>query len=258
MAFQLDHVIIAVHDLDTAMVDFRALGFTVLFGGRHASGTTHNALVCFQDGSYLELLALTGDSRSDPHAEDFSGLAQGAEGLVGYALLASEKLETLIPDLRGRGAAVDDVMPGRRLRADGAEMRWLMATVAGGMSPFLIEDQTPRTVRVPDTPEATQHANGVAGIVELEVLIAHLDETIIASYTRLLGASPWRRSAASATFALQGVKLRLTTALTPAAQAYLAQSKTSLYRLVLLGSTPQLLNPTMTHGALMQIVAEFS
>lgn len=256
MAFQLDHIIIAVHDLDTAMMDFRALGFTVLYGGRHASGTTHNALICFQDGSYLELLALTGDSRSDPHTADFSGLAQGAEGIAGYALLA-ETLEILIPDLRGRGAAVGDVVPGRRLRADGAEMRWLTARVAGEMSPFLIEDQTPRTVRVPNTPEATQHANGIAGIVELEVLIAHLDEMTIASYTKLLGISPWRRSAASATFVLQGVKLRLTPAVTPAAQVYLAKSKTSLYRLVLLGSAPQQLDPTLTHGALMQIVTEF-
>ncbi len=257
MAFQLDHVIIAVHDLDTAIVDFRALGFTVLYGGRHASGTTHNALICFQDGSYLELLALTGDSRSEPHVADFSGLAQGAEGMAGYALLV-DNLETLISALREHGAAVDDVVPGCRLRADGTEMRWLTAAVAGGMSPFLIEDQTPRTVRVPDTLDATQHANGVTGIVELEVLVAHLDEITIASYTRLLGAAPWRRSAASATFVLQGVKLRLTPTMTPAAQMYLAHSKTSLYRLVLLGSAPRQLDPATTHGVLMQIVAEFS
>ena len=59
--FKLDHVIIAVFELDQAVADYRALGFTTIYGGRHANGATHNALVCFQDGTYLELLAPTGD-----------------------------------------------------------------------------------------------------------------------------------------------------------------------------------------------------
>src|SRR5207249_370550 len=37
----------------------RALGFTVVPGGVHAGGLTHNALIPFADGRYLELLALT-------------------------------------------------------------------------------------------------------------------------------------------------------------------------------------------------------
>jgi hypothetical protein len=58
---KLDHVIIAVRELDQAVADYIALGFSAIYGGRHASGATHNALVCFQDGAYLELLAPTGD-----------------------------------------------------------------------------------------------------------------------------------------------------------------------------------------------------
>ena len=53
----IDHIVILVTDLQTAIDDYRALGFTVTFGGEHADGNTHNALVPFADGSYFELIA---------------------------------------------------------------------------------------------------------------------------------------------------------------------------------------------------------
>src|SRR3954464_472307 len=114
--FKLDHVIIAVFDLDEAVEDYRALGFTTIYGGRHANGATHNALVCFQDGTYLELLAPTGDS-AQPGATDFSPLLSHGEGLVGYALL-SHDLHADAAAMRARGANIGDVGEGQRLRKD--------------------------------------------------------------------------------------------------------------------------------------------
>jgi hypothetical protein len=163
---KLDHVIIAVHDLDQAVEDYRALGFTTTYGGRHASGATHNALVCFQDGTYLELLAPTGDA-AQPGTTDFSPLLQHGEGLVGYALHSSDLLKDAA-DGRARGANIGEVSEGRRLRPDGIELRWRTASLDGGMSPFLIEDITPRRLRVPDDIETVTHANGVTGIAKLE------------------------------------------------------------------------------------------
>ena len=55
----LDHIVIAVADLDTAIADFRSLGFTVQPGGRHPGRTSHNALIVFADGAYFELIAWT-------------------------------------------------------------------------------------------------------------------------------------------------------------------------------------------------------
>ncbi|MCB9452194.1 MAG: VOC family protein [Anaerolineaceae bacterium] len=254
MTFRLDHVIIAVHDLDTAMADYRALGFTVFYGGRHASGTTHNALVCFQDGCYLELLALTGDPRSDDHAADFSGLVQSGEGLAGYALLVDD-LEAAIPGLQERGVQVGAVVPGQRNRTDGVVMRWLTASIAGGMSPFLIEDETPRNLRVPDTPDKTQHANGVVGITGLDVLVPALDSATINGYTALLGVSPWRSTAQMTIFLLLGAKLRLIPAVTPDLQAYLARGKTPLHSLTLLGNTPRQVDPAAACGVSLRIEA---
>ena len=52
-----DHVVLVVLDLDAAVAEHRERGFTVTPGGEHAGGLTHNALVGFADGSYLELIA---------------------------------------------------------------------------------------------------------------------------------------------------------------------------------------------------------
>lgn len=163
---KLDHIIIAVSQLDQAVADYTALGFTTIYGGRHASGATHNALVCFQDGTYLELLAPTGDS-PQPGTTDFSPLVTRGEGLIGYALLSTD-LVADAADLRARGATIGGVSEGRRLRSDGVELRWRTASLDGGMSPFLIEDITPRSLRVPDDPASVTHANGVTGIARLE------------------------------------------------------------------------------------------
>ena len=164
--FTLDHVIIAVSDLDSATDDYRALGFTVFYGGRHASGTTHNALICFQDGSYLELLAPTGDPAL-PGTINFNVLLQQGEGLAGYALLSHDLLRDAVT-LRAAGADIGEVSEGGRLRTDGIELRWRTVNVSGGKSPFLIEDVTPRRLRVPDDRELVTHANGVTGIARLE------------------------------------------------------------------------------------------
>jgi hypothetical protein len=164
--FKLDHVIIAVDDLDTAVADYRALGFTTIYGGRHANTATHNALICFQDGSYLELLAPTGEPPL-PGMADFSPLLANGEGLAGYALLSHD----LIADaeaLRARGAQVGDVADGRRKRTDGIALQWRTANIDGGKSPFLIEDVTPRNLRVPDDLNTITHPNGVTGIARLE------------------------------------------------------------------------------------------
>ncbi len=163
--FKLDHVIIGVPDLDAAMADYRALGFTVNYGGRHASGATHNALICFSDGTYLELLAPTGEAAQP--GTNVSPMMNMGEGLVGYALLSLD-FATDIEALRAKGVNVSAVNDGGRTRSDGVELRWRGALIDGGGSPFLIEDVTARNLRVLDDAATVTHANGVTGIAQLE------------------------------------------------------------------------------------------
>ena len=54
---RLDHIVFLVDDLDEAIVGWRREGYAVTPGGVHADGLTHNALICFSDGGYIELLA---------------------------------------------------------------------------------------------------------------------------------------------------------------------------------------------------------
>ena len=84
MPLALDHIVIAVADLDRAMVDYRALGFQVLPGGQHPGRTSHNALVVFADGAYLELIAWRAPA---PEERWYRTLSAHGEGLVDYALL---------------------------------------------------------------------------------------------------------------------------------------------------------------------------
>ncbi len=52
----VDHIVIMVPDLNAAIRDYTELGFTVIPGGSHPAGT-HNALIAFADGAYIELIA---------------------------------------------------------------------------------------------------------------------------------------------------------------------------------------------------------
>ncbi|MCU0496882.1 MAG: VOC family protein [Anaerolineae bacterium] len=162
MPFKLDHVIISVADLPQAIDVYREVGFTVLPGGVHANGATQNALICFQDGSYLELLAPT-DQAVNGEAEgiDFSKLTVRGEGFMGYALITDD-LENEVDQIRQRGILIESPVIGGRTRPDGSEIRWKTAFMGKSFSPFFIQDLTDRTLRVPD--HARIHPNGVLGI----------------------------------------------------------------------------------------------
>lgn len=56
MTLELDHVVISVRDLSNAVKQFENLGFYVHSGGDH--GPTHNALIPFHNGAYIELISV--------------------------------------------------------------------------------------------------------------------------------------------------------------------------------------------------------
>lgn len=173
MSLRFDHVIICVFGLEEAMEAFRALGFNPVVGGTHAGGKTHNALIVFRDSTYIELLAPTSPAlleHLDPRdRSNFLFLFAGGEGYRGYALV-SDNLEGDVAAIQERGLAVDLQPPNGRARPDGVELRWRSAFLTdppGAMAPFLIEDLTPRHLRVPDDPNSTTHPNGAIGTWEI-------------------------------------------------------------------------------------------
>jgi catechol 2,3-dioxygenase-like lactoylglutathione lyase family enzyme len=173
-----DHIVILSDDLEQAKAQFERLGFTVTPGGRHPR-FTHNALVPFQDGTYLELIAFYEhpDEGSTETHRWHHHLATGG-GLVDFAIAATD-LDVLIADADARGVTTSGAQPGARKRPDGQEIRWrstMQSSDNVGALPFIIQDVTERGLRVPL--EAAEHANGVRGIQSLVVAVADLDAAI--------------------------------------------------------------------------------
>jgi hypothetical protein len=202
----LDHIILVVSDLSTATNQFSQLGFSVVPGGVHAGGLTHNALVPFADGTYLELLATTRISalrnivllkrlrllgiytanQTEIGRRIIENIAGGI-GMNDYSLLSLD-LEHEVTSLRERGLSITDPIPGGRIRPDGKEIAWRTAVPHTLDLPFLIDDHTPRELRVPGASEKT-HSNGVLGISGLTVLVSNLVESMT-HYRTLLGEEP--------------------------------------------------------------------
>lgn len=160
----LDHVVILVADLERAIADYTTLGFTVQRGGTHAAGTTHNALVGFADGSYLELIAFL---KPDPTHRWGAFAARGHEGFVDFALLPPSVGE-VVARAQAAGVAYQGPFDGGRITLDGQVLKWQIGMPPSPDLPFLCGDITPRALRVREG-EVRLHANGVTGIQAMVV-----------------------------------------------------------------------------------------
>ncbi|MBI2940142.1 MAG: VOC family protein [Chloroflexi bacterium] len=250
MLFGVDHLVILARDLGDSLVAYERLGFTVTPGGEHPGQGTHNALIPFADGAYIELIAFRDPDRPQPHRwwphlsryqEVFDGFgdtpnpARTGSALPGPSRDAGELSETYLAtggglidfalrsdDLAGDVAALAargllfDVVDGHRLRPDGQSIAWRMALPAaeGGVPvPFLIQDVTPRSLRVPDG-RAREHANGAIGVASVSIAVDDLG-TAGDAYAVLLGSrlptptDDARVGAASLTFSCAAASLIL-------------------------------------------------
>lgn len=191
----IDHVVILVPELDAAIAGYTQLGFTVQRGGTHVDGRTHNALVGFADGSYLELIAFLhppGEHRWARFA------AAGWSGFVDWAL-RPEDVDSMVRNARACGVDYSDPLDGGRLRPDGERLRWQIGTPPTPDLPFFCGDLTPRSLRVPEG-EVRRHANGAQGVAAVTLLVNDLEASRV-RYEALLGS-------ASQALALPGAGLR--------------------------------------------------
>jgi hypothetical protein len=199
MLLGIDHLVIVVNDLESAAQDYRQLGFTVIPGGRHPVGS-HNVLIPFSDGSYLEIIAFYREATDHRWWDPL----ETGERLVDYCL-RTEDLRGDTQKFRGAGIDINDPVPWERTRPDGYELKWLLSLARGryrGVAPFLIEDLTPRHERVPGN---VQHKNGASGIKKVSIAVA--DTVLIGrSYQDVLG----RPGDATEDTALRAAGLRFT------------------------------------------------
>jgi hypothetical protein len=245
MTFSLDHVVIAVGDLDTAVSDYRALGFTVYPGGVHHGGVSHNALVIFADGSYFELIAYR---QAGPDVRWWQVLSKAGEGFVDFALLP-QNAERDAAAARGRGLDLVGPIAGGRLRLDGERLDWQIVRPKTTDLPFWCGDVTPRNLRVPEG-AMRSHANGVSGVASLTIAVNDVGKTA-ERYAALAGAGAVTQANGGARVVLGDTTFELTA--DDAAQAHVARRGEGPMALKLRGPAARALDIRLAHGAALSI-----
>ncbi|MEM0898465.1 MAG: VOC family protein [Pseudomonadota bacterium] len=175
----LDHCVLPVRELADARTHLEALGFTLAADARHPFGT-ENACVFFEDGTYLEPLAIA--QREDCEATAQKGnqftlrdqtfrFRNGDEGFSAIAMATDDA------DSDHKAFVAAGISAGRKLRfsrkfkkPDGVSetARFKLAFAHDPRSPdsfaFCVERVAMPTT---DISALTKHRNGVTGIVEV-------------------------------------------------------------------------------------------
>jgi catechol 2,3-dioxygenase-like lactoylglutathione lyase family enzyme len=180
----IDHVVILVGDLPGATRRYEELGFAVEAGGEHPGWGTENALIPLADGSYLVLLAASDPALAARHPlwKRPDGGMRGPGEYGGFALTSSD-VSADAAAIRSRGLELEGPLEGSRLRPDGWEVRWHLAFPKAAGLPFIIEDETPREVRIAPP---VRGLGAAATLDEVEVLVRDLARATRA-YERFLG-----------------------------------------------------------------------
>jgi hypothetical protein len=174
---ELDHAVICGSNLDAMRQAFTDVGLTPDLGGPHGNGITQMAILGFDDGTYIELLApaKAGASAGSEWAKFLAEDAVTCAWAVGTNVLLEE-----VDRLKKAGITVTAPERGSRKRPDGMSIEWTAAMVGNGTPgstlPFVIEDETPRAWRVQTS--ASVAAAPVSGIENVVLGVTNLDVSI--------------------------------------------------------------------------------
>jgi Glyoxalase-like domain len=182
----IDHVVVAVRDLERARMRWTRLGFALSPHGRHITHGTANYCVLFPE-DYVELLSAVAASDASNRLHTF--LAR-REGLMAVALGLAEPAEAARRELLARG-----LHPGE-LRTLGRQIEWPEGTVmlrgsvialppaeTPGLECFFCGELMPQLMR---RPEWLLHPNGARAIRAIHVLV-ETTAPLLAAYDRLFG-----------------------------------------------------------------------
>jgi hypothetical protein len=186
---QIDHVIVAVGDLDSGIAQFEELtGVRPTFGGDHPGRGTRNALVSLGPRTYLEILA---PQEGVEAIEDAPGLHELTE-LTPWGWAAStDDLQETFSLLRANGYQMAEPAAGSRATPAGGLLTWIAGMVQEPVisaAPFFIEwgEGSPHpattsptgceletwTVLAPDPSELESFLDAVGLASEVEALAA--------------------------------------------------------------------------------------
>ena len=174
----IDHVLIAVRDLQKTAETFNGLGFTVTCEGLHPGRGSRNRLVVF-DGEYLELISITDPTLPlfRPNMAEFLG---SREGLFIFSIGTTNIQDEFVKS-KSRGIDIKEPLYGARHSSGGdMEYSWRQCEIdpfeLPGSQTFLIQhDHTIRQrYKVPADPWV--HQNGAFGIYNLTLAVTDCDK----------------------------------------------------------------------------------
>ncbi len=130
---ELDHVSVCGSNLDTLRQSFTDVGLTPDLGGPHGNGITQMAIIGFDDGTYIELIApiKAGAAAGSGWAKFMSEDAITCAWAVGTNVLLQE-----VDRLKKAGVPVTAPERGSRKRPDGMSIEWMTSDVGGGTPGF--------------------------------------------------------------------------------------------------------------------------
>ena len=148
---RIDHIVIAVTNLDSASLNFRNLGFTQKEGRLHPNGLL-NRHIKFLDGTELELMTVIGEPK-DEMANGYTNFLDSGEG--GAYIAFQAKLDQVLE-------ASSTIDLSAMLQEIGG-FRYVTFSDPGLENVFFIEyDQL-----IEDSNHILNHENGVVGIEEV-------------------------------------------------------------------------------------------
>ena len=178
----LDHLVLFVDDLTTAITRFESRGFTVTPAG--TNGPTHNALIVFSNDTYIELIALQ-SSRAQLMRRSLRRVGVLAVRRWLRRALQTRPLDWMsgpqgLIDLCFRGTEVTEItnesplsdiglterVQFKRHRPDGLVVQWTLRAAKDRHQPFFTQDATPIDYRIP-IGDARIHPNGALRISEV-------------------------------------------------------------------------------------------
>jgi len=177
MPRRLDHLVICVHDLEQAALDWRKLGFNLTPTGVHPFGTS-NRLAQFAD-NFVELLAVTNEAlvpAAAPghfsfaaHNRDFLKEAEGMSMLVLHSTDAHADAARFRADGIGAYAPFDfgrdAVLPDGGTARVAFSLAFATAPAMPGIAFFTCQQRHPPELFW--KPDYQRHANGAARVIEV-------------------------------------------------------------------------------------------
>jgi Glyoxalase-like domain len=175
----IDHIIIGVHDLDSAAQRFsEQLGLQPSGGGIHPTGGTANRIIVIGD-TYLELIAVRAPQEAQQSMVERMAKGQGYLNMA----LGSNDLAADSAAMRARGVSLFGPAPGQLRSAGGRARGWLRCDVErpdlAQRYPFLIQHDSAgeeRRFRLAGWTQPPQHPLGATRVLSATIAVENLDE----------------------------------------------------------------------------------